>query len=177
MARPVARGSVETTVTYLEMTAPPADLAAPPAPAGVTIESLRHPSPATYRPLYERAGRDWTWTARTLMSDEALAAIIEDARVEIFVLSVDGRPAGYVELDGRNAPDLELGYLGIFPEYLGRRLGGWLLRWAIAYGWRERSPSRMWVHTCALDHPAALPLYRKAGFREFAVRKESVDLI
>jgi len=23
---------------------------------------------------------------------------------------------------------------------------------------------RVWLHTCSLDHPAALPMYQKAGF-------------
>ncbi len=111
------------------------------------------------------------------MPDADLRSIIEDARVEIFVLRAGGADAGYVELDGRQAPDLELAYLGVFPEFLGKGLGRFLLDWAVRYAWRERSPARLWVHTCALDHPAALPLYRKAGFVPYAQRTESVDLI
>lgn len=159
------------------MTAPP-DAASPPgAPPGAAIDRLTRPTVAAYRTLYERAGQHWTWTARTLMSDRDLTAIIEDARVEIFVVTEGGVDAGYVELDGRSAPELELAYLGIFPEYLGRGLGRWALGWIVRYAWRERSPSRLWVHTCTLDHPAALPLYRKAGFTPYAVRNESVDLL
>jgi len=168
---------VETAVTYLEMTAPPAGLSMTGAPPGAAIARLHRPTVAGYRTLYERAGRNWTWTARTLMSDPDLAGIIEDARVEIFVLTEGGADAGYVELDGRSAPDMELAYLGIFPEHLRRGLGRWALAWIIEYAWRERSPARLWVHTCTLDHPAALPLYRKAGFTPYAVRNESVDLI
>jgi hypothetical protein len=26
-------------------------------------------------------------------------------------------------------------------------------------------PERVWLHTCTLDHPAALPNYLKRGFR------------
>lgn len=177
MERPVARGSVETVVTYLAMTAPPSAPVRLDPPPGAAIARLHHPTVAAYRTLYERAGRNWTWTARSLMADPDLAAIIEDARVEIFVVTEAGADVGYVELDGREAPDLELAYLGIFPEHLGRGLGRWALQWIIRYAWEERSPSRLWVHTCTLDHPAALPMYRKAGFTPYAERNEAVDLI
>ena len=173
----MVRGSIETTVTYLEMTVAPPPHAPQNQPPGAAINRLVRPTVAQYRALYEHAGRHWTWTARTLMADGDLAAIIEDARVEIFVVSEGGTDAGYVELDGRDAPDLELAYLGIFPEHLGRGLGRWALAWAIQYAWRERSPSRLWVHTCTLDHPAALPLYKKAGFKAYAERSEYVDLL
>jgi len=36
-------------------------------------------------------------------------------------------------------------------------------------------PNRIWLHTCTLDHPAALPNYLKAGFALFkqeAIRRE-----
>jgi hypothetical protein len=29
------------------------------------------------------------------------------------------------------------------------------------------STSRVWVHTCTLDSPAALPFYMKCGFRPY----------
>jgi hypothetical protein len=29
------------------------------------------------------------------------------------------------------------------------------------------SPTRVWLHTCTLDHPAALPNYVKRGFSPF----------
>jgi len=32
-------------------------------------------------------------------------------------------------------------------------------------------PKRVWLHTCTLDHPAALPNYQKAGF---AIYKEEM---
>lgn len=173
----MASGSVETVVTYLEMAPPPHAPPEPEAPAGAAVVRLARPGVTEYRARYERAGRAWTWTARTLMADAALRDILEDARVEVFALRIHGAEAGYVELDGRTPPELELAYLGIFPEFLGRGLGRFLLTWTIAYAWRERSPSRLWVHTCTLDHPAALPLYRKLGFTPYAERNESVDLI
>jgi GNAT superfamily N-acetyltransferase len=80
------------------------------------------------------------------------------------VLWVDGVPAGLAELDRRDLPDVELAYFGIMPEFIGQGLGRFLLDWAIHHAWRAR-PRRFWVHTCDLDHPRALEVYQKAGFR------------
>jgi len=38
---------------------------------------------------------------------------------------------------------------------------------ALALGWRK-DVSRLWVHTCTLDHPSALGFYRAQGFVPFA---------
>jgi hypothetical protein len=45
-----------------------------------------------------------------------------------------------------------------------------LLTEAVREAWRAR-PSRVWLHTCTLDHPAALPNYLQRGF--VAVREET----
>ena len=81
----------------------------------------------------------------------------------MFVLYAGGEPAGYAELDRRSAPDIELAYFGLLPEFIGRTLGPWLLHWAIDAAW-AREPQRLWVHTCSLDHPRAIALYQRAGF-------------
>jgi GNAT superfamily N-acetyltransferase len=52
----------------------------------------------------------------------------------------------------------------LLPEFIGRGLGGALLTSAIEEAWRM-SPSitRVWVHTCTLDHPGALANYQSRG--------------
>lgn len=60
------------------------------------------------------------------------------------------------------------------PEFIGQGLGKFFLRWAIERAWGY-APRRLWLHTCSLDHPAALPNYLKAGFavfKETTTRKE-----
>ncbi len=100
------------------------------------------------------------------MPDEQLQAILRDDRVEVFVLSVAGELAGYSELDRRVESDIELAYFGLFPNFIGQGLGRFLLDWTLRTAWSRR-PRRVWVHTCDLDHPAALPTYLKAGFRAY----------
>jgi GNAT superfamily N-acetyltransferase len=161
--------SVETLVTYLEMRAPPDGPAILPPRAALEIRRAVRPTLSFYRYLYDAVGGDWTWTERRLMSDEALAAIIRDPRVEILVLWVDGVPGGYAELDRRAPPDIELAYFGLIPEFMGQGLGRFLLDHAIRRAW-SCEPARLWVHTCDLDHPRALGVYEKSGFRVYDQR-------
>jgi GNAT superfamily N-acetyltransferase len=52
----------------------------------------------------------------------------------------------------------------LLPEFIGRGLGGALLTSAIEEAWRMSPPIyRVWVHTCDLDHPAALANYQARG--------------
>jgi GNAT superfamily N-acetyltransferase len=111
---------------------------------------------------------------RKRMSDHQLAAIVQNDQVEIYVLYVGGVPAGYSELDFRRLPEVDLSYFGIMPEFIGLGLGPYLLRWTIAEAWR-RGPNRLTVNTCTLDHPAALPLYQRLGFRAYDRRRTMVD--
>jgi GNAT superfamily N-acetyltransferase len=157
-------GNIACTITYLEMTARPAHTPVP-LPHRVKVALLRavKPGPAFYRYLYDRVGEAWLWYERRALSDQALAAIVDDERVEIYVLYVDGVPAGYFELDRREVPDIELVYFGLMPEFIGRRLGPYLLSSAIDLAWTYE-PRRLWVNTNTLDHPKALPLYQRFGF-------------
>jgi GNAT superfamily N-acetyltransferase len=157
------KGAIETVVTYLEVTGPPAGPALAPPRGGIEVRRAVRPTTGFYRYLYDAIGRDWLWYERKLLDDAALAAIIHDPRVEVNVLWADGVPAGLAELDFR-APDVELAYFGVLPEFIGQGLGRFLLDWALRYVWRSR-PRRLWVHTCDLDHPRALKVYQKAGFR------------
>ena len=154
---------VTTKITYLEMLRPYAAEAKPPVD-GLSIEHLEAPSADEYRALYRSVGRDYHWADRLLMPDDQLRAILQDDAVEIHLLRVGGQPAGYSELDRRTAGQIELAYFGLFPEFTGRGLGRYFLAWTLQKAWSYR-PKRVWVHTCDLDHPAALPMYLKTGFR------------
>ena len=157
-------------ITYLEMTRrPPLPMVAP-TPKKLALLQATNPTVAFYRFLYHAVGRDWIWTDRKKLSDDALAEIIKDERVDVFVLYVDGVPAGFFELDRRGMPDIDLAYFGIMPDFIGQRLGPYLLTKAVDIAW-SREPERLTVNTCTLDHPKALPMYQRFGFQPIA-RKE-----
>jgi GNAT superfamily N-acetyltransferase len=166
--------TIDTVVTYMAMTARPRRPARP-APSGkFALLRAEAPTVAFYRFLYNGIGEAWQWTDRRVMADEDLAAIIRDPHVEIFVLYVAGVPAGYAELDFRAMPAANLNYFGLFPEFVGRGLGGWFLDWAVRAMW-DKGPERITVDTCNMDHPRALQAYQRAGFE--VVRREHKPLV
>ena len=163
------------TVTYLEMMSPDRRAAAPGWAEPVTVLRAERPAVSFYRYLYDTVGADWHWYERRRLSDEALAAIVHDDAVEVFVLYVRGVPAGYVELDRRVDAEVEIAYFGLVPEYIGRGLGPALLDWALERAWGY-GPRRVWLHTCSLDHPKALAVYRRAGFDVYDREVVSVEM-
>jgi GNAT superfamily N-acetyltransferase len=168
-------GHIDTLVTYLEMTAPPAAAPLRPPRAGLEVRAARRPTVSFYRYLYGTIGEDWTWVMRRLVSDDELRLILDDPAVEVNVLWVGGVPAGLAELDRRQPPDVEIAYFGLLPEFIGQGLGRWLLDWTVHHAWRAQ-PRRLWVHTCDLDHPRAIGVYRKSGFRVYDQRIEQLRL-
>lgn len=155
MDQPVVR-------TYLEMRERPV-AGARPTPEGAHVERLDRCPPELYRQLYAEVGRQWSWFDRLWWTDEELAAHLDLPGVSIRVLHLNGAPAGYYELVAHADRSVEIGYFGLMPHAIGRGLGRWLLDEAIAEAWAT-GPDRVWLHTCTLDHPAALPNYLKAGF-------------
>ncbi|MDP6565719.1 MAG: GNAT family acetyltransferase [Alphaproteobacteria bacterium] len=153
-------------ITYLEMTERPP---LPRIEPGVKRHALMRAHDITtefYRYLYDAVGRPWYWTDRKKLSDEQLAEILGDPAVEVYVLYANGAPAGFFELDGRGMPRLELAYFGILPDYIGKGLGRYLLEAAIETAWNQE-PKRLTVNTCTLDHPSALPMYQRFGFKPY----------
>ncbi len=174
-ADPRIKGWVESNVTFLEMRARPDR---PPAAArdGVEVRRAVEPTVSFYRYLYGTVGGDWTWSGRHLMDDAALLANLRDPAVEINVLWVEGVPAGLMELDLRSKPEIELLYFGLIPDFIGRRLGRFALDWTVDRAW-SFNPSRLWVHTCDLDHPNALSVYQKAGFVIYDRQKDNEAIL
>jgi GNAT superfamily N-acetyltransferase len=160
---------MKVTITYLEMFAHPQRLVQPPR-EGLAVVHAKKPTVAYYRFLYDAVGRDYDWTSRKKLSDTDLAALLDDLRLEVHVLMVDGVPAGFAELDRRIEGEIELVQFGLMPEFIGQGLGRYFLHWTIDKAWSYQ-PKRFWLHTCTKDHPAALPNYLKAGF---ALYKEEV---
>jgi GNAT superfamily N-acetyltransferase len=160
---PVADGELAAVVTYLEMTEPPA---APVPPSPLSLQRLKEPDPERYRTLFRLVGAPWLWFSRLLMDDAKLTAIIQHPQIELYVVRRQDRDAGIVELDLREPGQCELAFVGLVPELAGQGHGRWLLAEALRLAWRD-GVARVHVHTCSLDHPAALSAYRRAGFKAY----------
>lgn len=161
---PLPNAELAAVVTYLEMRSPP-EHEIPDSP--LSLKRIEVPQPEHYRELFRLVGAPWLWFSRLILDDAHLASIIQHPKVELYsVLEENGREAGMVELDFREAEECELAFVGLVPELSGKGHGRWLLAQAISRGWRE-GVDRVHVHTCSLDHPAALAAYRRAGFTPY----------
>lgn len=154
---------IDDTVTYLEMRARPAGPRVHPPPGKIALIQAAACSVSFYRYLYETVGERWLWYTRREWDDERLAALLNRATTELFVLYVGGVPAGYFELDASAPRETDLSYFGLVPEFIGRGLGQFLLQAAIDRAW-SRPLDRFTLNTCTFDHPRALPNYQRAGF-------------
>ncbi|WP_230772164.1 GNAT family N-acetyltransferase [Sphingomonas sp. Leaf4] len=159
---PVEPGEVATIVTSLEMTRRPRPAPMPESP--LRLVRWERPGVDRYRALFRRVGGPWLWFSRLVMADDALTAILNDARVRVWaVVDRAGLEVGMLELDDRSAGACELSYVGLIPELAGQGHGRWLMAHALALAWGP-GVTRVWVHTCTLDHPRALGVYRRSGF-------------
>ena len=154
---------VATKTTYLEMLLPPGNTVETPQ-EGISVSRKLRPTVEEYLHLYNSVGQDYQWIDRNLMPSDELEVILRNEQIEVHELFVGGRAAGFAELDRRREQQVELAYFGLFPEFIGQGIGKFFLHWVVERAWSYR-PRRVWVHTCDLDHPAALPNYTRAGFK------------
>jgi GNAT superfamily N-acetyltransferase len=169
---PVPQGSLAAVVTFLEMRDRPA-LAAMPKSA-FRLRAVENRDPDSYREMFRAVGSNWLWFSRLAMSDDELAAILADPLVELFQVRDGASVVGMLELDFRGIGECEIAFVGLIPALSGKGHGRWLLSEAVSRAWRP-GVNRVHVHTCTLDHPAALTAYRRAGFTPIARAIEIFD--
>jgi GNAT superfamily N-acetyltransferase len=161
---PLLATELAAVVTYLELRSPP-EQQVPPSP--LSLHRVEVPQPEHYRDLFRLIGSPWLWFSRLILDDAHLAEIIQHPKVELYsVCDGDDREVGMIELDFRETHECELAFIGLIPELSGKGHGRWLLAEAVNRAWHE-GVSRVHVHTCSLDHPAALSAYRRAGFTPY----------
>ena len=154
---------IDVTRTHLELRGPDA-LRRVPAPARqCTLRRVRPLGAAEYRALYALVGERWLWRDRLLWSDAELDAYLASPDVHVWVLSVDDRTAGYFELRQHGTRSVEVMYFGLVPQFMGQRIGGWLLTRAAEEAF-ALGAERVILNTCTLDAPQALPNYLARGF-------------
>ena len=159
----VADGEIAAVVTYLEMLEPP--LADVPQ-STLRLRRVAESDPENYRALFRKVGSRWLWFSRLVMGDAELGAILGHPAVELYEVAAVEPVVGMLELDFRRDGECEFAFIGLVPELAGQGHGRWLLAKALDLAWRE-GIARVHVHTCTLDHPAALSAYRRAGFTAY----------
>jgi GNAT superfamily N-acetyltransferase len=163
----VPPGHVGAVVTFLEMNARPQPAPIPQSP--LKMERWDFVDPARYRDLFRRVGARWLWFSRLAMADAELLDKVGEVHE---VLDADGASVGMIELDF-GAPALcQIRFLALVPELAGQGHGRWLFAQTLRRAWAD-GIGQIRVHTCSLDHPAALPAYLRAGFTAYGRAFES----
>ena len=169
----VPHGKLAAVVTLLEMRQ--ASLSKPgPPPDDLRVRRETNPSTEWYRALFRHIGSDYLWTSRLALGPAELERIIHDVAVEVYALEHEGHDEGLLELDFRSPGACELAFFGVSKTLVGRGAAAGLMAWATRRAW-EHPIERFWLHTCHLDHPAALRFYQKAGFVPYARQVEVFD--
>ena len=166
---------VEVTTWSLEQRSRSDLVPAPEPDLQLLLMRAERPSPELGRFLYTAVGGNWYWIDRLAWSYEQWREWLARAGVETWVAYEAGTPAGYFELDASSRDSVKLAYFGLFPDCMGRGIGGWLLTRALERAW-DLQPERVWVHTCTLDGPNALANYRARGMRVFAEERDVQEL-
>ena len=114
--------------------------------------------------FYKQIGKKHEWVDRLVWQDKNWMEYVSNKNLRTFVLQKNNNFVGYFELL-LNKNDCEIAYFGILEEFIGKGYGGFLLSEAIRIGFKNAS--RIWVHTCSLDHPNAIENYKSRGMKIF----------
>jgi|TARA_B110000438_G_scaffold297564_2_gene344137 ribosomal protein S18 acetylase RimI-like enzyme len=125
--------------------------------------------------FYRQVGIDHYWRDRLIWSDKEWANYANKKNLETWTMKYQDDFVGFYEIEFHpNLNEIELINMGILKEYRGKQLGSKLLSHSINVA-AKKTPKRMWVHTCSLDHKHALSNYKSKGFKIF--QEEEIDFV
>jgi len=124
--------------------------------------------------FYKNIGKNYQWVDRLVWTNMDWTSYISDKKLFTYILKNKDEIAGYFEsIFNQDTRDVEISYFGILKEYFGMKLGGYLISEAIKYSF-SLGASRVWLHTCSLDHKNALNNYLSRGMKVF--KKEQIKV-
>ena len=117
--------------------------------------------------FYKNIGNSHEWIDRLTWSDNKWIYFVSSENVKTYILKNKNDLVGFFELIFyKQKKEIEIAYFGILKEYQNKKLGSYLLSEAIKISFSMRI-SRIWVHTCSLDHKNALNNYLSRGMKIF----------
>ena len=117
--------------------------------------------------FYKQIGKKHRWVDRLIWNENQWIRYVNNSNVKTYILQDGNNLAGYFEqIFDQKKLEYEIAYFGILQDYVGKRLGGYLLSEAIKKSFLMGA-NRVWVHTCSLDHKHALKNYLSRGMKIF----------
>jgi len=122
--------------------------------------------------FYKNIGKDHHWVDRLVWSEKEWIDYVCNEKVSTYILRKEKDVCGYFELIfHKDKNEFEIAYFGLLKEYHNKKLGSFLLSFAIKKCF-EKKINRVWVHTCSLDHDNALKNYLSRGMKIY--KRETV---
>jgi len=122
--------------------------------------------------FYKNIGKDHHWVDRLVWSEKEWIDYVCNEKVSTYILKKEEDLCGYFELIfHKDKNEFEIAYFGLLREYHHKKLGSFLLSFAIKKCF-EKKINRVWVHTCSLDHDNALKNYLSRGMKIY--KRETV---
>ena len=122
--------------------------------------------------FYKNIGKDHHWVDRLVWSEKEWIDYVCNEKVSTYILRKEEDVCGYFELIfHKDKNEFEIAYFGLLKEYHNKKLGSFLLSFAIKKCF-EKNINRVWVHTCSLDHDNALKNYLSRGMKIY--KRETV---
>ncbi len=160
--------TVDVTRQFLEITSPGGLSGKRCARSGVRVARIEPPVPSLNRFFYTAIGGEYYWLDRRPWTLAEWGRQLATPGLETWVLTDEGVPAGYFELERLPDDVVEIKYFGLLAEFTGRGLGAHMLTEAVERAFAVGA-SRVILDTCSLDHPGALAHYQARGFRVYNV--------
>lgn len=150
------------TVTRFELLAKPSLTVAPPAKQIALIRAVKPPA-HFYRYLLSLIPDSEIACRRRGASDDAIAGFIDHDDVALYVLHMDGVPAGLGEIDFRKLPEARLTSAAVGKDFSNPHLQRYLLAQLIALAWSRETESVV-AEVTTRDAKGTLSLYQACGF-------------
>jgi ribosomal protein S18 acetylase RimI-like enzyme len=117
--------------------------------------------------FYKNIGKKHKWVDRLIWNEQKWINYVSSKKVKTYVLKNGDDLVGFFELIFHfEKNEVEIAYFGILEEYQNKKLGSFLLSEAIKKSFVQNI-SRVWLHTCSLDHKNALNNYIARGMKIF----------
>jgi len=137
-----------------------------------SIDFLNPPNFQLNKFFYKNIGEDHHWVDRLVWSEKEWIDYVSNEKVSTYILKKKEDVCGYFELIfHKDKNEFEIAYFGLLKEYHNKKLGSFLLSFAIKKCF-EKKINRVWVHTCSLDHDNALKNYLCRGMKIY--KRETV---
>ena len=117
--------------------------------------------------FYKNIGQKHKWIDRLVWTETQWIDYVSSEKVKTYVFKHKNDLVGFFELIFYfEKKEVEIAYFGLLEEFQNKKLGSYLLSQAIKKSF-VGNISKVWVHTCSLDHKNALSNYIARGMKIF----------